>query len=100
MNAKEALECINSNNLKAITPKELGLRGKATLYLAGGALIQVVDRKSRFLTKDAQRFLSFLDAARDREGEALEGVVGVRTAPVCSKARNVLEEQLITVLSL
>jgi len=52
-----------------------------------------VDRKSRFLRKDAQRFYDTLEVVRRQRGEAICGHVMVRTAPVCSKARAWLAER-------
>jgi len=56
-----------------------------------------VDRKSRFLRKDALRAVDTLAAAAEHVGRPLQGFVLVRTAPVCSKARAWLEEQGVTV---
>ena len=77
--------------------RDLGLSGRSNAYLGDGVCAILIDRKSRFLRKDAQQFVAVLSAACEHAGEDLEGVVLIRQAPVCSQARAWLEGQGITV---
>jgi|GEM_PF-2008288 hypothetical protein len=77
--------------------RELGLSGRSNAYLDEGVCAMLVDRKSRFLRKDAELFVDVLAAARHHAGHDLAGVVFIRKAPVCSQARAWLEGQGITV---
>ena len=75
----------------AFTPvSELGLSGRREVYLGSDCCAVLIDRKSRFVRKDAQAFVELLEAAREHTGRALDGVVLIRRAPVCSKAREML----------
>ncbi len=82
-----------------ITPTpvgDLGLRGRAGVYLIDDWCVSVIDRKSRFLRKDAHKFLEVLEAARGHVNAPISGHVIVRTAPVCRQAQRWLEEQNIS----
>jgi len=70
---------------------ELGLRGRREAYLGSSWCAVLIDRKSRFVRKDAQAFLDLLEAARTHCGSDLAGTVLIRQAPVCSQARAMLE---------
>ena len=71
---------------------ELGLGGRREVYLGPSSCTVLVERKSRFVRKDAQAFLDLLEAARAHTGKDLSGLVLIRRAPVCSKARTMLED--------
>ncbi len=76
---------------------DLGLRGRGSVYLQGGRCAFLVDRKSRFLRKDAVRVMETLVLVSEHVGRPLEGHVLVKRAPVCSQARAWLEEQGVQV---
>ena len=71
---------------------ELGLSGRREVYLGPSSCTVLIDRKSRFVRKDAQAFLDLLEAACAHTGKDLSGLVLIRQAPVCSKARAMLED--------
>ena len=77
--------------------RELGLTGRSNAYLSEEVCAVLIDRKSRFLRKDAQQFVDVLVAAQHYAERELTGHVLIRTAPVCSQARSWLEEQGIAV---
>ena len=77
--------------------RELGLSGRSNAYLDEGVCAMLVDRKSRFLRKDAELFVDVLVAAQHQGGQDIKGHVLIRRAPVCSQARAWLEGQGITV---
>ena len=80
----------------AKSASDLGLPGRAVVYIEGGWCVSLIDRKSRFLRKDAVRFVALLTAARVQE-PTLAGHIMVRTAPVCSQARAWLAARKIQV---
>ena len=74
-----------------LTPvSELGLSGRREVYIESSCCAVLIDRKSRFVRKDAQAFVEILDAAREHTGRPMDGTVLIRRAPVCSKAREML----------
>ena len=77
--------------------KDLGLRGRGVVYIANDELVQLIDRSSRVLRKDAERFCLILATASEKSGQVLRGHLLVRRAPICSKARAWLEDQGIVV---
>ena len=77
--------------------RDLGLTGRSNAYLNDNLCAVLIDRKSRFLRKDAQQFVDVLVAAQHHADRALKGHVLIRTAPVCSQARAWLEGQGIVV---
>jgi hypothetical protein len=86
-----------------ITPtpvKVFGLSGRGVLYVDEGRCASVIHRKSRFLRKDAERFVSSLEAVSEHRRETLQGEVLIGQAPVCSQARAWIEEQGVTVTML
>jgi hypothetical protein len=79
---------------------ELGLRGRGVVYIADGQMIQLIHRSSRVLRKDAERFWVILESAASKEAVSLQGVVLVKKAPICSKARAWLENRGVLVESI
>ena len=74
-----------------LTPvSDLGLSGRREVYIGSDCCAALIDRKSRFVRKDAQAFVDLLEAARKHTGRVLEGTVLIKQAPVCSKARDML----------
>jgi len=82
-----------AGELTATPVADFGLRGRSSIYVSEGWCVSLIDRKSRFLRKDAQRFFDTLEAVRGQRGDGVCGHVMVRTAPVCSKARAWLAER-------
>lgn len=71
----------------------LGLRGRGVVYLGEGHMIQLINRSSRVLRKDAERFFTILEAASSNKDETLQGSLLVQSAPICSKAKAWLEDR-------
>ena len=86
-----------AGEIESIPVSDLGMRGRGVVYLTELWCVSLIDRKSRFLRKDAHKFIDLLAAVRSRHGEAVQGHVLVRTAPVCSQARAWLAEQGVDV---
>ena len=84
---------IENGTSTGVSATDLGLRGRAEVHIHEGHCVQVVERRSRFLRKDAERFAELLAAARLHTGCELAGSVVVRRAPVCSQAQAWLEAQ-------
>ena len=57
----------------------------------------LVDRKSRYLRKDALAFLEIKEAVEHSLGATHNGLVLLRRAPLCSKAKKMLEESGVVV---
>ena len=74
-----------------------GLPGRQKLYATDNVLLWLVDRKSRFLRKDAQRFQGWLTVVAATQSTVLNGVVVVTQAPICSKAKTWLLERDIEI---
>ena len=85
-------QSILSGKATATPVAELGLSGRREVYLGRSSCTVLIDRASRFVRKDAQAFLDVLEASRRHVGRELAGLVLIRRAPVCSKARAMLEE--------
>ena len=78
-----------------LTPKpvsEFGIKGRKEVYLDGKNCGVLIDRKSRYLRKDANGFLDLKHALEKHQGQSLKGWVLLRTAPLCSKAKTLLED--------
>lgn len=71
---------------------EFGLRGKKEVAVTPTHCGMLVSRKSRYLRKDAQGFLDLKAAIEKQRGQPLAGLVLLRVAPLCSKAKALLEE--------
>ncbi len=100
MNPEETLKIIEKGTADNISVKELGASGRASLFHAPPNFVQIIDRTSRFLRKDADRFQKYLALARAKFGQQTKGVVVIKGAPVCSKARVYLEDSGVQVLQL
>jgi len=82
------LEEIEKGKLRLLSEDLVnGLPGRQNLYLNRKHLIWVVNRKSRFLRKDADRFLEWQAKLSHSLNCELKGTVLVCHAPICSKAR-------------
>ncbi len=77
--------------MEQVDAKQYGLPARTVLYTTDEGLLQVIDRKSRFVMKDAEQFLVRREKLRSEYDIALS--LAVRTAPVCSKARKRLAEE-------
>ena len=88
---------ILAGKAKATPVTELGLSGRREVYLDKSSCSVLIDRASRFVRKDAQAFLALLEASERHVGRPLSGLVLIRRAPVCSKARAMLEESGVEV---
>ena len=71
---------------------EFGLKGRKDVYLDAQNCGVLIDRKSRYLRKDAHGFLALKEALETHQGRSLKGWVLLRTAPLCSKAKALLDD--------
>jgi hypothetical protein len=97
MDPKYVVECIESGTALPLLPRDIGLTGRAPVYVIQDRCVSIIDRKSRYLRKDADRFLTLLARVQEHQNRSLSGWVGIRTAPVCSKAKRFLEENQVQV---
>jgi len=79
-------------NVTPVPVSEFGIKGRKEVYLDGQNCGVLIDRKSRYLRKDAHGFLALKEALEKHQGGSLKGWVLLRTAPLCSKAKTLLEE--------
>jgi len=100
---KELVEYLNHKNiifksLKEITPKELGSRKKVSLYVGIDlkgyyALVMQVEKKSRVLRKEADEFLDLHEKLESYIDSKVTKKYIIINAPLCSKAKAMLEEK-------
>ncbi len=100
---KEIVEYLQQKNLvfkslKEITPKELGSRKKISLYLGVDlkgyyTLIMGVEKKSRVLRKEANELMALHEKLEKYIDSKISKKYMIIKAPLCSKAKALLEEQ-------
>lgn len=99
---KEVVEYLQKKNLlfksfKEITPKELGSRKKIALYLGVDlkgyyAVVMVIEKKSRILRKEAQALMLLHEKLEKYIDSKISKKYMIIKAPLCSKAKALLEE--------
>ena len=72
--------------------REFGFPGRKEVSVTETHCGMLVDRKSRYLRKDAQGFLDLKSAVERHRGHSLVGLVLLKGAPLCSKAKALLNE--------
>lgn len=100
---KNLVEYLNHKNiifksLKGITPKELGSRKKVSLYIGVDlkgyyALVMDLEKKSRVLRKEAEELMLLHEKAELYIDTKITKKYIVIKAPLCSKAKLLLEER-------
>jgi len=100
---KEIVEYLHSKklifkSLKEITPKELGSRKKVKLYLGIDlkdfyTLVMCVEKKSRILRKEASELMLLHEKLEKYIDSKITKKYIIIKAPLCSKAKALLEEQ-------
>ena len=76
---------------------DFGLRGRRSVVVSKGYCGVLIDRKSRYLRKDALSFLEIKEAVDNSLGATHDGLVLLRRAPLCSKAKKLLEDSGVIV---
>lgn len=84
-------------SLKSITPKELGSRKKIELYLGVDlkeyyTVVMVVEKKSRVLRKEAEELMLLHEKLEKYIDSSINKKYMLIKAPLCSKAKAMLEE--------
>ena len=84
-------------SLKSITPKELGSRKKIELYLGVDlkgfyAVVMSVEKKSRVLRKEAEELMLLHEKLEKYIDSSIKKKYIIIKAPLCSKAKAMLEE--------
>ena len=84
-------------SLKEITPKEIGSRKKIGLFVGVDqkgyyALVMVLEKKSRVLRKEVQELMTLYEMIEKYIGAAIKKKYIIISAPLCSKAKALLEE--------
>ena len=84
-------------SLKEISPKELGSRKKITLYLGINlkgyyALVMRIEKKSRILRKEAGELMLLHEKLEKYIDSKIMKKYIIIKAPLCSKAKAMLEE--------
>ena len=85
-------------SLKEITPKELGSRKKIALYLGVDlkgyyAVVMEIEKKSRILRKEANELMLLHEKVEKYIDSRITKKYIIIKAPLCSKAKSLLEEQ-------
>ena len=85
-------------SLKEVSPKELGSRKKIAIYLGVDlkgfyADVMVLQKKSRVLRKEVQELMALHEKLEAYAGAAIKKRYIIIRAPLCSKAKVLLEEQ-------
>ncbi len=99
---KELVEFLQQHNLvfkslKEVTPKELGSRKRVQIFVGVDlkgfyADVMVLEKKSRVLRKEAQELMALHDKLEGYVGSAIKKRYIIIKAPLCSKAKALLEE--------
>jgi len=84
-------------SLREITPKELGSRKKITLYVGVDlkdyyALVMQIEKKSRILRKEATELMQLHEKLEKYIDAKITKKYIIIKAPLCSKAKALLEE--------
>ena len=84
-------------SLKRITPKELGSRKKIELYLGVDlkdyySVVMLVEKKSRVLRKEAEELMLLHGKLEKYIDSSIKKKYMIIKAPLCSKAKALLEE--------
>ena len=84
-------------SLKEISPKELGSRKKIALYLGVDlkeyyALVMSIEKKSRILRKEATELMLLHEKVESYIDSKITKKYMIIKAPLCSKAKALLEE--------
>ena len=100
---KEIVEYLQKKNLifkslKEISPKELGTRKKIELYLGVDlkgyySLVMSIEKKSRVLRKEAGELMLLHEKLEKYIDSKIMKKYMIIKAPLCSKAKALLEEQ-------
>ena len=100
---KEIVEYLQKKNiifksLKEIVPKELGSRKKVSLYLGVDlkgyyALVMSLEKKSRVLRKEAEDLMGLHEKVEQYIDSKVTKKYIIIKAPLCSKAKAMLEEK-------
>jgi len=101
-NLKQIVDYLQEKNiifksLKLITPKELGSRKKVELYVGISlkgfySAVIVVEKKSRVLRKEATELMLLHEKLETYIDSSIKKKYMVIQAPLCSKAKVMLEE--------
>jgi hypothetical protein len=104
---KETVEYLQKKNLvfksfKEISPKELGSRKKIDLYLGVDlkgyyTVVMKIEKKSRILRKEAGELMLLHEKLEKYIDSKISKKYMIISAPLCSKAKALLEEQGWTV---
>jgi len=99
---KELVEFLQQHNLvfkslKEVTPKELGSRKRVQIFVGVDlkgfyADVMVLEKKSRVLRKEAQELMALHEKLEQYVGSAIKKRYIIIKAPLCSKAKALLEE--------
>jgi len=102
INMKTIVDYLQKKNLifkslKEINPKELGSRKKISLYLGVDmkeyyTLVMTIEKKSRILRKEANELMALHEKAESYLGSRITKKYIIIKAPLCSKAKALLEE--------
>ena len=87
------IQKILDGTAKSVPLKGFGLKSRGEVYLSQKYYVRLIDRKSRFLRKDAETFLKEFEQVQEHEGRSWTPALLVKQAPMCSKAQAWLEEQ-------
>ena len=84
-------------SLKEVTPKELGSRKKISLYLGVDlkgyyAVVMEIEKKSRILRKEAHELMALHEKLEKYIDSRISKKYMIIRAPLCSKAKALLEE--------
>lgn len=77
--------------------KQFGVSGRKTVAVTATHCGMLIERKSRYLRKDAQAFMGLKTAIEDHSKQPLSALILLRGAPLCSKAKALLNDNGITI---
>lgn len=93
----ESKDQILSGAAEGTPLKHFGLRGRGEVFIIDETCVRLIDRASRFLRRDAEAFITVLEAASTSLKRPLSGHLLIRRAPICSKARVWLNDQGVAI---
>ena len=107
---KEFVELLRSKGklfkeLRPLDPKEFGIKKRITLYegvdlKSRYTLVIWIERKSRFLQKDAKQLIELVESIQNQRSYNYAKKILLIKAPLCSKAKELLQKEGFRVFAL
>jgi len=86
------------SELRSINLKDFGIKKRYKIYEGVDiknryVLIIIIDRKSRFLSRDAESILGTVEIIKEKKDHGYKLIYTLISSPICSKAKKILEDR-------